>query len=100
MDILWILAASLLGFSTAAVFAGWLKLKRNIYLLFYIPLSAAFIIFFILSNDYNLKELIMHNWYWGLTGAILASAFVFKNVLSQPSGSQCCYSLILHNTLH
>jgi hypothetical protein len=88
MIIIWILAASLLGFGIAALFAGWLKLRRNIYLLFYIPISAAFIFFFILSNDFNLKELIVHNWYWGLAGAVLASAFVFKNVLSQPSSER------------
>jgi hypothetical protein len=33
LSILWILIASLLGFTVAAVFAGGLKLKRNVYLI-------------------------------------------------------------------
>jgi hypothetical protein len=88
MNILWILIASLLGFSVAAIFAGWLKLRRNVYLLFYIPLAAALFIAFIVSNDLNVKELIFHNWYWGLLGAAIAAAFVTKNVLSQPSSEK------------
>lgn len=84
MNILWILLASLLAFSIAALFAGWLKLKRNTYLLIYIPLIAALFVLFVYSNDLNVSELLMHNWYWGLIGAVVAGAFVIKNVFSQP----------------
>jgi hypothetical protein len=86
--IIWILIASLLGFTIAAVFAGWLKLQRNVYLLFYIPFVAALFIAFIISNDLNIKEIILHNWTWGLLGAVLAAGFVVKNVLSQPSSER------------
>lgn len=82
---LWVAGASLLGFGIAAIFAGWLKLQRNVYLLFYIPLIAALFIAFMLSNDLNAKELIVHNWYWGLLGTAVVSLLVIKNVLSQPS---------------
>jgi hypothetical protein len=87
-SLIWILIASLLGFSVAAVFAGWLKLKRNVYLFFYIPLVAALLTAFVISNDLNIKEIIIHNWTWGLLGAVLAGAFVVKNVLSQPSSER------------
>lgn len=30
----------------------------------------------------------MHNWEWGLLGAVLAGAFVVKNVVSQPSSER------------
>jgi hypothetical protein len=80
--------ASCLGFNVAAVFAGWLKLERNLYLLFYIPLVSALFLLFIISNNFNVKELILHNWYWGLLGAVVASVFVIKNVLSQPSSER------------
>jgi hypothetical protein len=83
--IIWILIASSLGLIVSATFAGWLKLQRNIYLLFYIPLVAVLFISFIKSNSFNAKELITHNWYWGLLGAVLAGTFVIKNVFSQPS---------------
>jgi len=86
--IIWILIASFLGFAIAAVFAGWLKLKRNVYLLFYIPLVAALFFAFMLFNKLNIKETILHNWAWGLLGALLAGGFVIKNVLSQPSSEK------------
>jgi hypothetical protein len=86
--VIWILIASLLGFIVASVFAGWLKLQRNVYLLLYIPLVAALFIAFIISNDLNIKEIILHNWAWGLLGAVLAAGFVVKNVLSQPSSER------------
>jgi hypothetical protein len=88
LSLFWILIASLLGFTVAAVFAGWLRLQRNVYLLFYIPSIAALIIAFIVSNDLNVKRILLYNWSWGLLGAILAGAFVIKNVLSQPSSER------------
>jgi hypothetical protein len=85
---IWILIASMLGFIVAAVFAGWLKLQRNVYLLFYIPLVATLFIAFVISNDLNIKEMILHNWTWGILGAVLSGGFVVKNVLSQPSSER------------
>jgi hypothetical protein len=58
--------ASILSFGIAAIFAGWLKLQRNVYLLFYIPIVGAFILAFLISNHLNVREIIRHNWYWGL----------------------------------
>jgi len=88
LGFIWIIGASILGFTIAAIFAGWLRFQRNIYLLFYIPLVTAFFIFFIISNDFNVRAHILYNWYWGLIGAALASGFVIKNVLSQPSSER------------
>ena len=88
MNYLWIILAAFLGFSTAAIFSGWLKLKRNIYLLFYIPVVLAFVVLFVISNDINIKEQLLHNWYWGIAGALVAALFVIKNVYSQPSSAR------------
>jgi hypothetical protein len=88
MSVIWILIASLLGFGVAAIFAGLLKLQRNIYLLIYIPLVTALFVWYIVSNDISITDLILHNWYWGLLGAFLAGAFVIKNVYSQPSSKR------------
>jgi hypothetical protein len=88
MSMFWILSAALLGFAIAAVFAGLLKLPRNYYLLVYIPIIAAFFVLFIATNNINLKDLLVHNWYWGLAGAFIAGAFVIKNVYSQPSSER------------
>jgi hypothetical protein len=83
--ILWILGTSIIGFAIAAIFAGWLRLNRNLYLLFYIPLISLLFYLFIISNKLNVRELLLHNWYWGLLGAVIAAGFVIKNVFSQPS---------------
>jgi hypothetical protein len=85
MSIVWILSASFLGFAVASIFAGLLKLPRNLYLLVYIPVVAAFFFLFIVINKISLNEILSHNWYWGVIGAFLAGAFVIKNVYSQPS---------------
>lgn len=88
MSIFWILTAALLGFAIAAVFAGLLKLPRTYYLLVYIPIVAAFFALFAATNKINLKELLAHNWYWGLAGALITGAFVVKNVYSQPASER------------
>jgi hypothetical protein len=88
MSTLWILFASVLGFSVSAIFAGWLKLPRNLYLLIYIPLVAVLFALFLISTKMNIKEMLSHNWYWGLIGAIVSGAFVIKNVYSQPSSKR------------
>ena len=88
MSIVWILSASFLGFAVASIFAGLLKLPRNIYLLVYIPVVAALFALFIVINKISLNEILSHNWYWGVIGAILAGAFVIKNVYSQPSSKR------------
>ena len=88
MTLLWILIAALLGFVIAAVFAGIIKLERNIYLLIYIPTVAVFFLSFLVSNRLDIIELISYNWQWGLAGAIIAGGFVIKNILSQPSSER------------
>lgn len=87
-SIIWILIASLLGFIVAAIFAGWLKLRRNVYLLIYIPLVAVLFTAFIISNNINIKEILVTNWAWGLLGAAIAGGFVIRNVVSQPSSER------------
>lgn len=82
---LWIAVASVTGFSISALFAGWLKIKRDIYLFIYIPVVLALFVFFVISSGTDLIAVISHNWYWGLAGALIAGALVIKNVLSQPA---------------
>ena len=88
MSIVWILSASFLGFGVASIFAGLLKLPRNLYLLVYIPVVAAFFYLFIVTNKISLNEIFSHNWHWGVIGALLAGAFVIKNVYSQPASEK------------
>lgn len=88
INILWIVSAGLLGFLISAVFAGLLKLQRNIYLIFYISLAGAFVTAFFMINNIDPLPLLMQNWYWGILGAAIAAPFVVRNVLSQPSSER------------
>lgn len=88
INTLWIVSAAVLGFLISAIFAGTLKLPRNLYLLFYIPLAGVFAISFFIVNNLNFISLLTKNWYWGLLGAVVATLFVVRNVISQPSSKR------------
>lgn len=85
INLIWIIIASIIGFGISSIFAAWLKIRRNLYLLVYIPVVVVFFILFIIVNDISLKEIFIKNWYWGLLGAAIASFIVIRNVLSQPA---------------
>lgn len=87
-NLIWIIIASIIGFAVSAIFAGWLKIPRNLYLLIYIPVVAILFFAFIKINDISWFEILMKNWYWGLLGAAIASFIVIRNVLSQPSSER------------
>lgn len=84
-EFVWIVLAAILPFSIAATFAGWLKLKRDLYLVFYVLPVMAYFIAFISINGIDYQSVLMQNWYWGILGAGLAGALVIRNVFSQSS---------------
>ena len=69
----WIMIAGLLGFAISYVFAGLLHLPRRIFLIPYIALSGLFLYSFIRWSGIPIRDLIRHNWIWGLVGAVLPS---------------------------
>ncbi len=83
----WILAAAVLGFAVAAVFAGVFRLPRSVYLIFYVALVAPFLYGFARWSNLSIGNLIRHNWIWGLVGAVIISAFLVRNILSQPASA-------------
>lgn len=85
MHLLWVVAAGVLGFATAAVFAGALRLPRNWFLVPYTLLAGAFVYGYFYWSKLDMGDLIRHNWLWGLVGAVALGLFVVKNVLSQPA---------------
>jgi hypothetical protein len=80
----WIVAAGLLGFATSFVFASLLHLPRRIFLVPYVLLSGLFLYSFIRWSGIPFRDLIRHNWVWGLVGAALLAVFLVRNILSQP----------------
>jgi hypothetical protein len=81
----WIAAAAVLGFTLTAIFAGWLRLPRSLFLVVYLVLVAPFLYAFVRWSNLSIFELIRHNWIWGLIGAVLVGAFLVRNILSQPA---------------
>jgi hypothetical protein len=87
-SVLWVLAASLLGFIISALFSNWLKLSRRIFLIPYIGLTSVFLFWFFRSNGINLPTLLAENWSRGVIAGIIVGAFLIKNVRSQSFSRQ------------
>jgi hypothetical protein len=81
----WVLAAAILGFVIPAVFAGLLRIPRNIYLIPYIVLIGALFFSYLRWSNINIGESIRYHWLWGVAGAIVAGVFASRTVLIQPS---------------
>lgn len=82
---LWILAAGGLSFAVAALFAGWLQLRRPLFLVPYVALVGAFLYGYFRWSDIDVGYQIGRNWVWGLVAAVVVGAMLVKNVLSQPA---------------
>jgi hypothetical protein len=81
----WIIAAAVLGFSITMVFAGLLRLPRSVFLVVYLVLALPFLYSFQSWSKLSVIEIIRHNWVWGLIAAVLIGAFTVRNILSQPT---------------
>ena len=80
----WVIAVGIVGFSVSMIFAGILRLPRNLYLIAYIGLAGLFLYTYSRWSNLSIRELFINNWIWGMVGAILLAMFTVKNVLSQP----------------
>lgn len=85
---MWILLAALIGFIISYVGAGLLHLPRNLFLIPYGLLVTLFFYTFLRWSNLSIANLLRHNWYWGLVGALLAGAFTVRNILSQPASAR------------
>jgi len=95
----WVLAAGLLGFATSAVFSGWLRLSRRLFLVPYFALSGAFLYGFLRWSDVDLTMLLAKNWYWGVLAGAVVGAFLVRNVRSQPTSQRSTSSALLFDVL-
>jgi hypothetical protein len=95
----WVIAAGVLGFALSMVFAGWLHLPRNLYLIPYIGIAGLFFYTYVRWSGVSIGELIKHNWIWGLVGAIVLAAFLVRNVLSQPVSPRSSGALLVVDLL-
>ena len=84
LSLVWIFAAAVLGFAISALFSGWLKLSRRIFLIPYVILSGAFLYAYGTWSQIDINKLIADNWFAGLIAGLLVGAFLVMNVRSQP----------------
>lgn len=84
-QIAWLLGAAGAGFAAAAIFAALLRLPRNLFLLPYAVVSAAFLYAYFRSSAVDLAEHFRHKPLLGVLGAAVGGALVVSNVLSQPA---------------
>jgi hypothetical protein len=88
LSVLWTLAASLLGFGISAVFSSGLKLRRRAFLVPYVVLTSAFLVWFFQANEIDLLARLTENWAWGIVAGGIVGAFLVNNVCSQPASRQ------------
>ena len=84
----WVVAASILGFAISAVFASWMKLSRNLFLIPYVSLASIFLYAFFVLNQIDVAGILINNWPWGILAGGIASVFLIRNVKSQPVSRQ------------
>ena len=83
--ILWVIAASAIGFGISAAFAGWMQLSRRKFLVPYIVIANIFIYGFLVLIEIDLVAVFAENWAWGILAGMLLSLYLIKTVRSQPA---------------
>jgi hypothetical protein len=81
----WIAAAGTLGFGISLIFSALLRLRRDIFLVPYIGFTLLFLFAYIRWSGLSVRDLILHNWVWGIVGAVILGIVTIRNVLSQPA---------------
>lgn len=88
LSIGWVITASLLGFAISALFSGWLKLRRRLFLIPYVILTSVFLYGFAVWSELDFGQLVRQNWLAGLIAGLLVGVFLVRNVRSQPASRQ------------
>lgn len=95
----WVLAAGLLGLVTSAIFSGWLRLPRKLFLVPYFVLAGAFLWGFCYWSQLNPIPLFTQNWGWGLLAGAIVGALLVRNVRSQPASARSTDAGLLFDVL-
>jgi hypothetical protein len=84
----WVVAASAMGWTVPAVFAGVLRLSRNLFLVPYVAVGGSLLVAYARWSRLDVRSLFARRWAWGLAGAVLAGAFAVRTVLEQPASAR------------
>jgi len=88
INILWPLGTALATYTVSALFAGRLKLKRNVFLFFYVPVCAGLTVGYYSWSSADPISQMAINWYWAILAIAVASFIAIRNVVSQPSSER------------
>ena len=99
LDLVWVLAAGLLGFAISAVFSNGLRLSRRFFLVPYLALAGLLLYGFYRWAEIDLAALLSQNWTWGLVAGALAAGLLVRNVRSQPSSARSTGAGLLFDVL-
>ena len=84
-ELVWVLAAAVLGFVTAALFSGLLELRRNWFVAIYAVLVGSFLYGYMRWSGVDLRSLLLRRWIWGVIGMVVVGAILVASVQRMPA---------------
>jgi len=98
-ELVWVLAAALLGFATTALFSGFLELRRDWFVAIYVLLVGSFLYGYIRWSGVDLSSFLLRHWTWGAIGMVVIGAIMVASVQRMPaspgtSGSALVWDIV------
>ena len=84
-EFIWVLAAAILGFVTAALFSGLLEWRRDWFVAIYALLVGSFLYGYIRWSGLDLGLFLLHRWIWGVNGVVVVGAILVASVRRMPA---------------
>jgi hypothetical protein len=84
-EFVWVLAAAVLGFVTAALFSGLLELRRDWFVAIYALLVGSFLFGYIRWSGVDLGSFLLRRWIWGVIGMVVVGAILVASVQRMPA---------------
>ena len=84
-ELVWVLAAAILGFATTALSSGFLELRRDWFVAIYTLLVGSFLYGYIRWSGLDLGLLLFHRWTWGVIGMVVIGAIMVASVRRMPA---------------
>jgi hypothetical protein len=97
--LLWVGIAAVATFAVTAIFSGMQELSRGWFVLVYAAVALPIVIDYVIWSGIKLWTLFVHNWRWGVAGAVVISAFLVMSVQRQdasarPEGLRLIWDLV------
>jgi hypothetical protein len=87
-ELLWVGIAAVATFAVTTVFSGVLEMSRGWFVLVYAVVALPIVIDYVIWSGINLRALFVHNWRWGVAGAVVISTFLVMSVQRQDASAR------------